>query len=454
MRNKLDRLALQVFNKPLLVAGAKLDTILSAVGHRILDGTEAPLPRKAFLDDDRDEGPRAEFPCRGILLPNGIAQIPIIGSLVRRGSWLDAESGLCSYAEIERGVAAALADSRVNAVLLEIDSPGGEASGCFELVRSIRKMRKAAGKPIWAVANDMACSGGYGIASAADQIWLSELGEVGSIGVVTAHVDMTGADRDAGLRWTYVTSGKHKVDGNAHAQLGDDVKAKLQAGIDAVYKIFIELVAENRGLSVESVRSTEAATYMGKAAIGVGLADSVGTLGEAVEALAGQLNGKAGAGVQSAMPAKTRRNEMAKKGVTAAEAAPVTEPEENTATVDPVETTDETVEADKARESTDAVAAATSAAHTRSIEIVKLGEFASRMNVKFSVAKAIASGKSVATLREQVQNAVAEMDDEAAVSPHGAAASISETVSTNEIKAGWQAAMAKAYARRGLKLPQ
>ena len=119
------------------------------------------------------------------------------GTLVKRTAGLDAASGLTSYAEIGAMLESALADPQVAGILLDIDSPGGEASGSFELARRVREA--AAVKPIWALANDSAFSAAYAIASAADRVIISETGGVGSIGVIALHIDQSVKDANDGL---------------------------------------------------------------------------------------------------------------------------------------------------------------------------------------------------------------------------------------------------------------
>mgnify|MGYP000747584119 CR=1 FL=1 len=122
--------------------------------------------------------------------------IPIHGSLVKRSLGMEAASGLTSYGEIAAMLDSALADPQVSGILLDIDSPGGEASGSFELARRVREV--AAVKPVWAVANDAAYSAAYAIAASAQRLFVTETGGVGSIGVIALHVDQSVKDAKDG----------------------------------------------------------------------------------------------------------------------------------------------------------------------------------------------------------------------------------------------------------------
>ena len=219
----------------------------------------------------------------------GIAVLPVLGTLVRRSSYLGTASGLTSYHDIEAMAEQAFADPMVKAVLLEIDSSGGEAGGVFDLAQRLRTLAKTSGKPLWAIADEAALSAAYAIACAADRLWLTRTAEVGSIGVVAVHVDESVADAKAGLAYTFLHAGTHKVDGHPHAPLPAPVAADIQTDIEQLHAQFIALVAGFRRLAVDAIRDTEARVYRGEAALQVGLADQIGTRSEAITALQRQL---------------------------------------------------------------------------------------------------------------------------------------------------------------------
>jgi signal peptide peptidase SppA len=171
---------------------------------------------------------------------------------------------------------AALADPQVSGILLDIDSPGGEASGSFELARRVREV--AALKPVWAVANDAAYSAAYAIAASAQRLFVTETGGVGSIGVIALHVDQSVKDAMEGYHFTAITAGAHKNDYSPHEPLSDAAKTELQGEVDRLYAIFTEHVAAMRGLDLAAVRATEAGLYFGTNAVAQGLADGVQTL--------------------------------------------------------------------------------------------------------------------------------------------------------------------------------
>ena len=260
-------LASRLFGTPLLIHRPKLDVILSVVGQRIGMADMPPMPTMDMAAYQRPPAASA---------PDGIAVIPIHGSLVKRSLGMEAASGLTSYGEISAMLDTALADTQVSGILLDIDSPGGEASGSFELARRVREV--AAIKPVWAVANDAAYSAAYAIAASAQRLFVTETGGVGSIGVIALHVDQSVKDAKDGYRFTAVTAGAHKNDYSPHEPLSDGAKTELQGEVYRLYAIFTEHVAAMRNLDLEAVRATEAGLYFGANAVSHGLADGIQTL--------------------------------------------------------------------------------------------------------------------------------------------------------------------------------
>ena len=273
----LPHLASRLYGTPLLVARPKLDVIMGVLGPRLAGYALAPLDIGAMSRRELE------------ITPEGIAIIPVTGTLVNRSSYLAAASGLTSYGEIGDAIEAAANDPLVRGIVLDIDSPGGEVGGLFDLVERIGAIREQTGKPIHALANEAALSAAYAIACAADSIAITQTAEIGSIGVVAIHVDESAADARAGLAWSFVHAGERKVDGNSHEPLSNRARADIQADVDALYERFVSLVARNRRLSTEAVRATEAGVYRGALAVKAGLADQIGTLRQVASRMANEL---------------------------------------------------------------------------------------------------------------------------------------------------------------------
>lgn len=290
----LPRLSSRLFGKPLAIRQTELDLVLSAVGSRF--GLEN-LPLQA-----QDPGP----PSRSLTVSgDGIAVLAVTGPLVHRATGIDALCGMTSYQALAAQLQAAAKDPHVRGILLDVDSGGGEVSGCFDLADEIRVV--AAAKPVYAVANESAFSAAFALAAAADRVYVPRTAGVGSVGVVALHVDQSKRDARDGYAYSYVHAGARKVEGNRHAPLSREVRARLQAEVNKVRGLFVRQVARDRGLSTAQVAGTEAGVFFGAEAVAQGFADEVGTLSQALADLKRARPGQRRAGRPLAAKTSPRR---------------------------------------------------------------------------------------------------------------------------------------------------
>lgn len=161
------------------------------------------------------------------------------------------------------------------AVVVAFDSPGGEAAGATWAHRRIQKLRKKYDIPLFAFAREMACSAAYELASACDEIWLPDTGQVGSIGVIATLFDRTGANEKAGLVVELITSGEYKSDNHADRPIDDGVRERITYRVMQLADIFWNVVAKSRGTSPEAVKALQAGVFVGQDAVDVGIADGV-----------------------------------------------------------------------------------------------------------------------------------------------------------------------------------
>lgn len=207
---------------------------------------------------------------------NGSAIINVHGSLVNRGAWVGSYSGMTSYEGLGHSLRYALRDSSISSIVLDVDSPGGEAVGAFETGQMVAAANKV--KPVVSFVNGLCCSAAYALASAGSRIEATSTSIIGSIGVVMMHADYSKRLHDMGVKPTFIFAGKHKVDGNPYEPLSSSVKEDFQAEVNKFYDMFVAHVAEGRrGLSEKAVRNTEARTFVGSDAVGLKLADAIGT---------------------------------------------------------------------------------------------------------------------------------------------------------------------------------
>lgn len=269
----LAHIADRLLNTPLLITPEKAQVIAAVLADRV--GLAEGLSRfegSPVVIDEQGNAKSMPF-----LVKGATAIIPIMGSLVNRGAWVGASSGLTSYEGIQHQLKTAGADPAIKNVILDINSPGGEAIGAFETAAMVREL--AAKKPVTAVVNGMAASAAYAIASGATKIVTTESGVSGSIGVISLHVDQSRALENEGLKPTLIFAGAHKADGNPFGPLPDAVRADFQARVDGIYAQFLKTVEAGRGaqMSADKARATEARTMIGQAAVDAGLADDIGT---------------------------------------------------------------------------------------------------------------------------------------------------------------------------------
>ncbi|MBR8435210.1 S49 family peptidase [Burkholderia cenocepacia] len=284
-------LATRLFNVPIAITPHKAEIVMAALADRLgitqlfrPDGHVIALAgggAQAFLSDmDAEDEP---VDMRPYEVWEGIARIPIQGTLVHKLGTLHPWSGMTGYDGIRALLSLAMDDPEVRAIVLDIDSPGGEVAGCFDLTDSIYEARGQ--KPIWSILTESAYSAAYAIASASDRIIVPRTGGTGSVGVICMHVDFSKALSQSGIDVTLIHYGDRKADGNEYSPLSKDARARVQADVDTMGELFVETVARNRSLTAARVRSTQAGTFLGAAGVEVGFADAVMAPDEALASL-------------------------------------------------------------------------------------------------------------------------------------------------------------------------
>lgn len=279
----LAHLAGRLYNTPLLIHPDKAEVIERVFAAKL--GADLVLPLAADIDKPTPEAvayasPR--FADKPYIVTEGqVAVIPVMGSLVQRAGGLDAMSGLTGYNRIERLYRMAQIDRDVRGVLLELDSPGGEGAGLFDLADLLAR----AEKPTWAAVNEMAYSAGYAVAAATQRIAVTRTAGTGSVGVIALHMDQSERDAKEGRRYTAIYAGARKNDFSSHEPLSTDARRALQASIDRMYTLFVDHVSSARKLSADAVRATEAGLFEGQGAVDIGFADVVQPFNDTLQEL-------------------------------------------------------------------------------------------------------------------------------------------------------------------------
>lgn len=284
--------AARVFDTPLAIHPAKGQIIgrviagRSGLGDLSFDAEDSSV-MKPMAFAGSESGVLEKDPNVPYDLVGGVAVIDISGTLVQKSSYLRAFSGVLGYNAIRNNFVEALNDKKVHAIALQIDSPGGEVAGCFDLADLIYESRSI--KPTLAILNECAYSAAYALASACEQITVPRTGGTGSVGVICMHIDQSVAIANAGLAVTIIKYGERKDDGNNFNPLSKDALKRFQAEVDEMGALFVSTVARNRNMPVDVVRQTQATTFLGAAGVEIGFADAVMAPDEAFESLLAEL---------------------------------------------------------------------------------------------------------------------------------------------------------------------
>ncbi|EBX7334632.1 S49 family peptidase [Salmonella enterica subsp. enterica serovar Sandiego] len=300
MQRNLPHILSHATNAPLLLEPAYARVFFCALGresginslhipgnNESLEQSDMALVTGDFMATGK---PQARF----YQVVNGIAVLPVTGTLVHKLGGMRPFSGMTGYDGITARLQQAVSDPEVKGILLDIDSPGGQAAGAFDCADMIYRMREQ--KPVWALANETACSAAMLLAAACSHRLVTQTSRMGSIGVVMAHTSYAEKLKQEGIDITLIYSGGHKVDLDVTRALPESVHADYQQRMDEARKMFAEKVARYTGLSVDAVMATEAAVYDGQAGIDIGLADEMVNAADAISVMAAALknNSKGG----------------------------------------------------------------------------------------------------------------------------------------------------------------
>jgi len=274
------------------------DSLLAYIDaeRRILDMSAAELregSRTYASDSSRED--EDEFGEYGYMVSraDNLAVINISGSLVSSDSFWNRMMGRVSYNEIRGAVFASL-EAGVDGIMLNLDTPGGDASGISDLGAFLREV-DARVKPVYSYSGTKMNSGGYWLGSVGREIYVSQLASIGSIGVVTVHASIQKMLKDRGVEVTVLRAGEFKALGSPFEKLDEKARAQIQAQLDTIYGVFLDTVAEHRGMTVSALKANaaEGRLFIGAEAVAVGLADHVTSFDRAVSAVSEKVRASA-----------------------------------------------------------------------------------------------------------------------------------------------------------------
>ena len=227
---------------------------------------------------------------QGYEVRDGAALIPLRGAVAQRMNLMSQISGGASTELFVRDVRAAMQDPAVKSLVLMVDSPGGTVAGTQAAAAAVMGARGQ--KPIATYSDGMMASAAYWIGSAADRVFIdSGVAQVGSIGVVATHVDVSKREEALGIKTTEIVAGKYKRIASQYGPLSESGRASMQDQVDYLYSLFVADVANQRGVSVEQVLSdmADGRIFIGQQAVRAGLVDGVSTL----DAVIAEMNDRA-----------------------------------------------------------------------------------------------------------------------------------------------------------------
>jgi len=225
-------------------------------------------------------------PRRDTQRAKSIAVVPLYGVLAQRMDLMTETSGGTSTDRFRREFQAAVDDPDVAGIVIEVDSPGGSVLGLTEAADAVFHARGQ--KPIYAVANSEANSAAYFIASAADKLFVAPDGQVGSIGTVAIHQDVSGMLEKDGVVTTIISTPEGKAEGNQYQPLADEARERIAFEVQMYYDRFVSAVARNRGTTEETVRLEygRGRSLMDTEALEAGMVDGIFTMDETINLLA------------------------------------------------------------------------------------------------------------------------------------------------------------------------
>jgi ClpP class serine protease len=278
MSNRLPFIAQRMFNRPLAITPEKAEIVVAALAERLgviqlnrLDGSARKFADESITIIEEHDEP--EPVRRGYDLVDGVAVIQVEGTLVHKNGCLRPYSGMTGYDGIRINLLTALSDPKAKGIAFDIDSPGGECAGCFDLADMIFAARGK--KPMWAIPTETACSAAFALASSCDRVIVPRTGVTGSIGIIAMHVNMSGWLDKNGFVVTLLKYGQKKDDFAETKPLSKDAFNRAMADINTMGGMFDALVARNRKMDAAKVKSYQAGTFMGADGVAAKLADAV-----------------------------------------------------------------------------------------------------------------------------------------------------------------------------------
>lgn len=273
----------RLYNRPVALDRFKNDVICEFAEQRIL-GLKPEKITATSLDSIQLQGfsDEATYQADGGRKPflhrGSIAVVPVRGTLVHKGDFIDAQSGLLGYNRILEQARAASADRDIRGIFMPFDTGGGETAGMWAAAEEIATMSKAeGGKPIYAYLDERACSAGFVVASACDKIYGRKESMGGSIAALLNMLDKSKAYEKLGLKPVVVRASwaDRKARGQPGEAIDDELIGKMEEIVDHASAMIVEFVAAMRGVSEKSIRDLRGEVFLADDLVRFGLIDGI-----------------------------------------------------------------------------------------------------------------------------------------------------------------------------------
>lgn len=259
---------------PWLITPEGLDIVMKIVTERIERGRLEDEEVDNRLQNLRSTSGRPTNE-DGLQIINGVGILPVMGPIFGKANLMTRVSGATSLESFQQDFRSMLKDDGIGSIIMEFDTPGGTSDLVEEMASEIYASRGI--KPIYASVNTMCGSAGLFLASQANKIFSTQSGSIGSLGAYSTHIDQSGADAKEGVKYTYISAGQYKTEGNPHEALSSEAIRHRQESITELYDTFAGAVAKGRGEEVETVKASYGQGRMltAKKALEVGMIDGV-----------------------------------------------------------------------------------------------------------------------------------------------------------------------------------
>jgi len=253
------------------------------------EAVSAAMLAGSFAENENQDPPEH------FTLFGNVAVIDVTGTLTNDDSWWNSFIGNTSYNAIRRALIEAATHSDVKAIVMNIDSGGGTPNGLADVGDMVRQIT-AAGIPVHSYSGGIMASAAYWLGSAGVKVHAGETADIGSIGVISIHKEYTDMFKKDGVKVTVFRAGDEKALSNPYEKLSDKAKESIQSQLDALYDVFINRVAEYRGVSPQFVREhmADGREFIGQQALDAGLVDDITTLDDLITGLQSKIDKTAG----------------------------------------------------------------------------------------------------------------------------------------------------------------